>query len=223
LKRLPASITGVVRDTSPEAIRLWTVQPAAVWEALKQQGRLYVDRRNPEFLENVAGYLHAYEWMQEQMSYRIPSYKWHLPWWAYPDPIDLRRFRWHAGSPGRKLVRLELLVSREEVLVSSLGLWDRVLAYDLVPRSRGPGEAEIELSKWYEDLGQNGIANQSGFGKCHDPYPEPWNSRLRGSWGHIFDVDSQGTSETIQAAFECLNLADVVKVSEFLSRRAQAH
>ena len=80
---------------------------------------------------------------------------------------------------------LELAVEPERVLLSGYGDWHFV------------------LSDWHL------------LSEGHEPPPEPPGPEERArSWERIFDVDAIRETNTIQACWERLDLADVVRVTE---------
>ena len=110
----------------PNTVRLWTLQEIAVWEALRRTGHLYVD---PDLRELDPSFREPYDWMCSQMAQRIPGYQGRDPWWAYDYPLDLRQYRYLAGDPGTRFVRLELAVPRDRVLLSAYDAWHYVTRF----------------------------------------------------------------------------------------------
>lgn len=190
----------------PGTVRLWTIQGPAVWKALRRDGHLYVD---PELQELDPYHREPYNWLCSQMALRIPGYQGHDPWWAYDYPVDLRQFRYLAGHPGERCVRLELAVPQEQVLLSSYGAWHWVLSLDYLPQSTDPAEYQREADAW--DLEQDALRRE----RTDWTTTEPYRTRIRKSWERIFDVEDLRATDTIQATFERLNLAEVVAVTEF--------
>src|SRR5262245_44478711 len=85
------------------AMRLWTVQPLAVWERLEANCRGIAD----PFRANPDGWAHPrYSWLAWQLRARITGSRGHLPWWAYCAPPDLRWVR-HSRPAGSREVRIE--------------------------------------------------------------------------------------------------------------------
>lgn len=180
--------------------RLWTFQPLRVWERLCEQKTLLSDPTGEDFFQEFQA---SYDWMRVQMRRRLPDYAGHYPWWAYEHKPDLR----HQNACGTELhIRMELAVPPERVLLSAYGAWHSVLGPSYLPHSAELTECRRESDAWDDELEQHGL----------DPYqsrslPEPWQSRMTVSWERIFDVDDLRDSNTIQACFERLDLADVVK------------
>src|ERR1700730_11979630 len=87
--------------------RIWTIQPAQVWERLRKKQSLYVEEKS----EGYRGYIpRSYRWLQWQLYSRLPEYSGHMPWWAHCGKPDLRRYR-HTRQAGTIEVRLELEIA----------------------------------------------------------------------------------------------------------------
>jgi hypothetical protein len=71
---------------------------------------------------------------------------------------------------------------------------------------------EQELDAWQAEVARHGVEVYR-----HNPYPEPWETQMKVSWEHIFEVEARCSTEKVQATFERLELAQVVKVTEFSS------
>lgn len=207
-----SAVTRYVHCPKPDTIRLWTIQPPHVWHTLREQGTLLVDPNHAEFAEHIDDYRAAYDWMRQQMARRIPGYAGHYPWWAYEHFLDLRFYRWHTRPYGKRLIRLELAVPREQVLLSTYGEWHCVLNRGYLPASLVWEDYERELDTWEEEAARHGV-NVHG----HAPFVEPWETQLQASWERVFEVEERRPKQTIQATFERLELGDVVKVTEFTS------
>ena len=175
-----------------------------MWERLCEQRTLWSDPTGEAFF---ADFQASYNWMRGQMHRRLPGYGGRYPWWAYEHKPDLRRR--HTDDPGR-FVRLELAVSPERVLLSAYGAWHYVLNPMYLPQAVDDEGYEREGDTWKEELKRHGLDPY----RSH-PLPDPWHSRMIASWERIFDVDDLRATNTIQACFECLDLADVVKVTFF--------
>ena len=186
-------------------MQLWTIQPLHVWEGLLRDGSLVVDPGHEAFSQDLR---EAYDWMRQEMHKRLPNYEGHYPWWAYDYRLDLRSFR-HQVAPG-DYVLLGLAVPTERVLFSAYGAWHSVLNGNYLPQSASDAEHEQESGVWNEELKSVGL----------NPYgtralPEPWRSRVVKSWQRIFDVEDLRETNTIQACFERLDLAEVIEVKRF--------
>ena len=213
------AVTRRLHLPKPDTIRLWTVQRPYVWQALQEQGTLLVDPNHPQFAdERAVDMLAAYDWLREQMTRRIPGYTGHYPWWAYEHFLDLRFYRWHTPPYGQRLVRLELAVPKEQVLLSAYGAWHCVLNRGYLPKAVVWEDYEREWHAWEAEAKEAGVEIEiHGNRTPIIPYPEPWETQLQASWEHIFNVEARRPNETIQATFERLELAQVVKVTEFTS------
>lgn len=207
------AITRRIGKPRPGTIPLWTIQPLAVWHSLCQQETLYVDATHPKFLDSIDDFREGYEWMRQQMAQRIPGYEGYYPWWAYDYKLDLRSWRYQTYPPYMRYVRLALAIPQEKVLLSAYGDWHFVLNRWYLPYATDGDEAMQELDAWDAEASQQGADVFS-----RQLLPEPWESQLRASWERIFDVDRLRATNTIQATFERLELADVLKVTEFVSQ-----
>ena len=203
------------RRPKPDTLRLWTIQPPHVWEALRQYGTLLVDPAHPDFGGHEKSFGLAYDWLRGQMQKRIPGYANHYPWWAYEHFLDLRFYRWHTGQFGQRRVRLELAVPKEKVLLSAYGDWHTVLSRGYLPEALDWDAYEREWDAWDAQA----YGNVPFLEKRYFPLAEPWQTLLEQSWERIFDVNARRPTNTIQANFERLELSDVVSVTAFTSRR----
>ena len=205
--------TRCLHRTGPNTIRLWTFQPLDVCNGLLEQHTLYVNPTHPRFLADIDNFRDAYEWMREQMKERIPGYQGHYPWWAYDHFPDLRRYRWHTPPYGERLVRLELAIPSEQVILSGYDTWHWVLNRWYLPETFADEPTKASESEVWERGAKLG-----GVDTFKDnPFAEPWEAQLQASWRHIFDIDSGQPRYTVQANFERLELTQVVKVTEFTS------
>jgi hypothetical protein len=198
-------------------MRLWTIKPIEVWERLQREKTLFVDPTHPTFQENLPFFHEAYEWMRAQMARRLPHYEGNYPWWAYDYKLDLRTYRFHTHPPNERWVRMELEIPSEKVLLSAYGAWHYVLNRWYLPYTTDEESYERELDAWEAETKAHGIDTYQNS----VPFPEPWELRMRASWERIFDVDDLRETNTIQATFERLELAEVVRVTEFVSVRTK--
>jgi hypothetical protein len=78
---------------------------------------------------------------------------------------------------------------------------------------------EAEYEAW------NAALDEVGLSAEHLSLPELWETRITDTWERIFDVESLVASgdwsDAVQATFERLDLADVVRVTEFTTRRRE--
>lgn len=186
-------------------VRLWTIQPRAVWERLRRDRTLWVDPTDPAFSHD---FREDYDWMRGQMRRRLPGYGGHYPWWAYDYKLDLRSFRHRRGQG--QWVRLALALPPERVLLSAYGAWHFVLNRWHLPHAADDAGYERESAAWDAELAAHKLDPYAT-----QPLPEPWHSRMVASWERIFDVDDLRETNTIQACFERLDSADVVGVTPF--------
>lgn len=198
-----------VNQAKAGTVRLWTLQPLHIWNSLQQQKGLWADPTHNSDFEEF--FRNAYDWLREQMALRVPGYQGHYPWWAYDYKLDLRSFRYQMDVPNAPYVRLELAVPRQNVVLSAYGAWHCVLGPpSYLPFSDDADGYMKELEAWRAELSQHGL-------NPHLPPPEPWHSRMVASWQRIFDVEELRATNTIQATFERLELANVVQVTHFTS------
>ncbi len=166
---------------------------------------LFVDPGDGAFSDDLR---EAYDWMRQEMHKRLPDYESHHPWWAYDYRLDLRSLR-HQVAPG-DYVLLGIEVPTERVLLSAYGAWHSVLNGDYLPQAASDADYDQESEVWHEELRRVGL---NPYGSR--PLPEPWQSRVVESWQRIFDVEDLRETNTIQACFERLDLAEVVEVIRF--------
>jgi len=208
-------LRGSKKPPADDHIRVWTIQPLTVWQALEQQSPLVVDPDSSGFgAKDIEG-RQAYDWMRRQMSKRIPGFGGHYPWWAYEHFLDLRFYRWHVPHiRGQPLVRLGLDLPRDQVLLSAYGAWHCILNKCYVPEAVVGDAAENEYVLWEDELASSSAGVERG-----QSLPEPFQTQMEDSWLRVFDVDARRPSETIQACFERLSLTDVVAVEHFVSQQ----
>ncbi len=185
-------------------MRLWSIQPLAVWEKLQKFGTL-----NNSEAYTQQDFLPAYRWMAGEMTRRIgPSpYTDALPFWAWFQAYDSKRPRpdlrrsahLPAGSSG---VRITLQMVSEQVLLSDFELWHYVLNHWYLPTS-------MKDSETFEE-------------QTHD---EKTDIIIRESWQRIFDLKFSATDiaaplakKSLQATFWELRLENVIEVQSFLAR-----
>jgi hypothetical protein len=193
-------------------LRIWTIQPAGLYEKLRAKGVLFADGRHRD-----RSWDHAYRWMIDQMRRRLPPSQARFPWWGWYRWEGARRARpdLRAGGhldKGQKGVRIELDLEETEVLLSDFEKWHFVLggwflSYD---------EAEDE---WFDRE-----KTRLGY-RYADPHPQLLKSRVRASWDHIFDLKGgdpdwlgKMSNRAIQATFWELRLKDVTDVMFFTDR-----
>jgi hypothetical protein len=192
-----------------EKVRLWTIQIPEVWEGLKERGVLRGDGRRvwPD-------HRHAYQWLMQQMKQRLANCSGHrYPVWAwyYPKP-DLRYSGIGGLIRGTKAVRIELLVSRERVLLLDFDAWNAVLFGKFLGLSEQDDRVfELLLSD-----------SQTQYSQL----PKNLQEKMETSWQRVFDFNALGTSELgyvsflryIQAVVEEVWVDDVVSIKPFVAR-----
>jgi len=190
-------------------MRIWTIQSARVWRALRSKRVLNVQ----EDADKYRGYIPpAYRWLQCQLASRVPGYGGHLPWWAYCRKPDLRRHR-HLRPKGVTEVRLELEISNERVVRFPCWAWQRVFCEDYLATTRE------EYENWVDEL-REAVPDEDTW-----PLPQPFRLRLEASWERLFDPELPlldwdesspwSRSPSLEAVFEQLRLADVRHVTRF--------
>jgi uncharacterized protein YjbI with pentapeptide repeats len=202
----PRATTSRLRRASSGTMRVWTLQPTSLWVALRDHDRLTVDQ---DYIDTY--YLFTYEWLRSQMALRIPHYEGGFPWWGWcrPKP-DLRR-RWWGGLAGTPLVRLELAIPAERVLLSNYMAWHMILNRGFL------GITDAETAAWLSRL------EQAGFSDTQWPLPEPWQTDVIQSWANVFALEAlekggSWSTDLVQGVFEFLNLDEVIEVTEFSER-----
>jgi len=55
-------------------MRLWTLQPATVWDRLQVEHEIW---SSPESTESFPDFRDDYDWMREAMRQRVPNYQGH--------------------------------------------------------------------------------------------------------------------------------------------------
>ncbi len=193
-------------------MRVWTIQPADLYEKLKATHVLFADGRHHY---RDLGY--AYQWMVDQMRRRLPPSKARFPWWGWYRYNGVRRpkpdLRAIAHLPtGQRGIRIELDLDDNQVLLSDFINWHAVLNHGFLGRDEAEYEQfDRERKKvGYYPWGQ---------------YPEPLRSKIRASWERIFDLstrehDGHGRfyPTMIQATFWELRLKDVTDITFFTAR-----
>jgi hypothetical protein len=193
-------------------LRIWTIQPASLYERLKAEQVLLVDGRCGDRISP-----HAYHWMIEQMRRRLPPSKARFPWWGWYRWESVRRAKpdlrsgWHLAR-GTKGTRIELELDEREVLLSDFDDWHYVLNHWFLSHDKAENDQfDREQKKaGYYPWGQ---------------YPEPLRSKVLASWERIFDFAQPGhdwrgrfRTKAIQATFWELRLKDVTDVTFFTAR-----
>ena len=119
-------------------MKLWTIQPKAVYELIQRTGVYRCEAGKSEFLDESdptsKPFYDAYGWMAAQMNKRIGERPCGVkyPVWAWyryegKEKPDIRKERWVNGHPGEEFACILLEVPDSEVLLSDYGLWHHVL------------------------------------------------------------------------------------------------
>jgi hypothetical protein len=192
-------------------MRLWTVQPAEVWEILKEQGYFICEPEKSDYLSTEWGFKKSYDWLVSQMDMRIgkrpkgvsyPIWAWHTRDWQHKKP-DLRNIG--LGNKGEKSVCIEIEIPDNEVLLHDYDAWHYV------------------LNNWWYD----GSFSERDWEKKHNWFDKLSNEEkeilTKKSWERIFDVspfknDWFQKGRYIQATFWVLYLKDVKNVRYFIAR-----
>lgn len=193
-------------------MRIWTIQPAGLYEILKSRQILLADGRRC-----YHGTALAYRWMIDQMRRRLPPSQARFPWWGW--------YRWRGKEnakpdlrsgghlpKGTKGVRLELDLNPQEVLLSDFADWHFPLNDFFLPFDETESEQFDREEK------------EAGY-DCRGPRPEPLQSRVLTSWERIFDFtrecrDWRGRfrARDIQATFWELRMEHVRDVTFYTDR-----
>lgn len=102
-------------------MRLWTIQTKEAHQRLLETGRLYGDWRRAE-----RDFKSAYKWLCAQMEQRGIRLKGRPPIWAWTHKPDMR-IAAHSWRGKNGVVRLEIEVPDDQVLVSNFEAWHCVL------------------------------------------------------------------------------------------------
>ena len=170
---------------------MWTNQPYAVYEQLRQTGIFRCDPKQANLLE-YSEFLAAYQWMVAQMKKRIslPPAGVELPVWAWYRSRDFQHvrpdFRWSNDYDDQ--VCLEIDVPEAAVLLSDFQGWHAILNNFYYPAVTNETEWEQAMER-YDQLS---VRKQQ---------------RLKEqSWQRIFDITSRhgewtSNGELVQGCF----------------------
>ena len=223
-----------------ETIRVWTLQPIEVWNALLLHGELHCDITRSSFFDMKSPYmLLAYDWMRGQMQRRVDGCQGGYPWWAWAErKPDLRRETW-GYKQGDMAVRIELEVPRSQVVLSCFHAWDAVLwgsycGFDAEDEAKFERHWQaVALRFAIEEDVMYGLLVDAGAQlentKCQAGISsEAWEqidvlrARIRQSWERIFDLQWMRQSwvkmSPVQATFEVLRREHVVSHTAFQGR-----
>ncbi len=195
-------------------VRLWTIQPVGFWEASKEKGVLRSDGRR---LAHGQDFRRPYRWLRGQMKKSVPGYGGRPPLWFWTEKPDMRKTCWAAG--GLRMVRLEVEVPEERVLVSDFLLWHTPLNGGYL------GTSEADDDAFYREV-------EERLGRKHarvedEGFPEDLKKRALASWERIFPDrwHELGGSDwlgeipgLLQACAEEIRVEEVVRVGKFTTR-----
>lgn len=192
---------------------IWTIQPAAVYEELKERKVLYTDISKSALyhMEDVGvtdnPMQKGYDWLAKRMEEKIgkpdgASY----PWWAWYKrkgkhrKPDLRETGY--AEKGERCVCMELEVPDDGVILSDFDLWWFCISDRWFSGAADDDELD-RLDGWFKSLDAD----------------EQERLKLE-SWEAVFDTepDQYGRGSWVQATFWELRLADVRKAVYFTAR-----
>jgi hypothetical protein len=186
-------------------MRLWTVQPVAVWDQVRTLGRAFVDpvRADPD------GWVHPqYEWLVRQLKART-AFRAPLPWWAYCERPDLRAIR-HLRPHGSREVLIEFEAPSAVAFPS--WAWNVVFMSDYLPLNR------THDRDWRARLKRAGVGPD-------DDLPESFRAEVEASWERLFDPglsarvpyrDPFNLGANREAVVEVIEAERVTGVQEFV-------
>lgn len=184
------------------AARLWTIQHVGAWQRARQRRVLSADGR---FAPHH--FRHAYRWMSDQMTLRLPVYRGGYPIWAWLQPKpDLRRVALlPRGQPG---VRIEIEAPRESVLLSCFDAWHCILNDG--PVTLNEAEHDCFLHEGCQ-VGQHTVSCRAA---------------MEATWPRIFSLERPaaadpewwGETSAVQAVIPEVSLSAVVHVTPFIAR-----
>jgi hypothetical protein len=202
---------------SQDYFKLWTFQPAWIWEELQKKGSYSTigfhryDDEKP-----------AYNWLKEQMSIKIgaPPTPEVYPIWAWYQFYDQKRKKPpinNIGSAdrGTEMYRLEILKPKNEVVLSDFDLWHSPFSYHFYI-----GNNEEDSLRFDKILEANQLENL-----LFKDYPKHLQDLIVKSWDKIFDLSFDDPyftkpieKKSIQATFWELHLDEVQKVDKWKSK-----
>jgi hypothetical protein len=188
-------------------MRLWTVQPAAVWQQLEADGQVWVD---PGRVNGEAWIHPRYSWLVWQLRDRITDSRGYLPWWAYCTRPDLRWVQ-HSRRLGSQEVLLEFDAPDGSFVAFPCWAWQEVYGGNFLALSGAEHRA------WEERLKQAGVTEDDW------PLPEPFQTELEASWRRLFSPDLPArswrrgeTDRDREAVVEVIRIEQVRKVTAFV-------
>jgi hypothetical protein len=193
-------------------MKLWTIQPIEVYEEIEEKGYYICDiekaRERNEYFDIC--FLDAYNWLIEKMVEKIgkPSDEIKYPVWAW-HTYDWKRkssdLRVRQGTRGQKMVRMEIDIPDNEVVLSDFDAWHNV------------------LNKWCDLDCNNEEEYDREYEKFEKLSPEEQKRVTIESWNKIFDLtpidtDWNKNGKYIQATFWKLEEKHIKKVHFFKSK-----
>ena len=169
-------------------MRLWTIQDQPGYERLLERETLYGDWRRVD-----RDFKKPYQWLCWQMEEREISLKGRCPMWAWSHKPDMRLTA-HSWRGAHGVVRLELEVPDELVLLSNFEAWHCVLNDHYLVTN------DEELEKMFD-------------------YPR---DEVVASWQKIFDLKHcsgvPGYCDWAQATFPTIELDYIISVRDYAPR-----
>lgn len=198
-----------------DRIRLWTIQPLTIYEALLEKGEVAVFES--EFAKSDPKFLYGYEWLIDQMKRRIgpspqanqyPMWAW-FQWSNYnQNKPDMRKY---CLPKGEKNVRLTIEMDRKDVLLSDFELWHNVFWHQIPVI----GDKDFLKTIPEDDLPYLGYS-ETAFPDLSAKH----QNLIKDTWSNIFNLNIAESwhTKSIQATFWSLRLSDVKKVEFFTGR-----
>lgn len=215
---------------------LWTIQPIEFWHKLEKDGQIYTEDKYIESLDlqncskEIAeifskAQMYVYGWLAKEMKKRIGSIKGiKYPLWAWYQWYGEERKRPDLRSgmysePGTKMVRIELELPDNQVVLHDYDLWHFPLNNFYLYEN---DEDDARIDKWRKEHN----IKLTGYQSSNKEYQQI----LEQSWLKVFDLEwckrsiqneQYGTYERgqcIQATFWILKLANVKNVKKFTVR-----
>ena len=193
-------------------MKLWTIQPISVYKLIEKQGYYTCDEEKLRMENDVfdSCFRDAYNWLIKEMAKRIgeppegvkyPVWAWHTYDWKRKSS-DLRS---RQGKPGEEMVRLEIEIPDDKVVLTDFDAWHFVLNNSYISDCNNEEEYD-KIMEWYDALDSK---------KREELKYESWKS--------IFDLTPIDTDwitngAYIQATFWRLDEENIKKVKFFKSR-----
>lgn len=198
-----------------DRIRLWTIQPLSIYEALLEKGEVAVFES--EFANSEPKFLYGYEWLIDQMKSRIgpsphpnqyPMWAW-FQWLNYNEnKPDMRKYYLPKGE---KNVRLTIEMDRKDVLLSDFELWHNVFCHQIPVI----GDTDFLKTIPEDDLPYLGYS-ETAFPDLSAKHQD----LIKDTWNNIFNLNVAESwhTKSIQATLWSLRFSDVKKVELFTGR-----